>query len=77
MKNCMFSHINNYTLGNGFNIPTIIINNPRCSLSTALLVFYRADGFSFLMDKEADSDLLPWHTFILDVYSRILNDNYK
>ena len=67
----------NYNWENGFDIPTIIINNPCCSLSTALLVFYRADGYSFLMDKEANGDLLPWHTFISDVYSRILNGNYK
>ncbi len=67
----------NYNWENGFDIPTIIINNSCCSLSTALLVFYRADGYSFLMDKEADGDLLPWHTFISDVYSRIISGCYK
>ena len=67
----------NYTWGNGFDIPAVIINNPCCSLSTALLVFYRADGYSFMLDKEADTDLLPCHTFVSDVYTRIINGDYK
>ena len=40
-------------------------------------MFYRADGYSFLLDKEADSDLLPWHKFISNIYSRIINGDYQ
>ena len=49
----LFVLLDNYNWDNGFEVPTEILNNPHCTLSTALLAFYRADGFRYL--SEGDS----------------------
>lgn len=69
----------NYNWDNGFEIPEAIINNPFCDLSTAMMVFYLADGYSFLSDKESfdESNQLEWKRFIKTLSERILNNEYK
>lgn len=67
----------NYNWSNGFAIPRSIVDNPCCSISTALLTFYRADGFSYLMNKSADTDIKEWYSFISELYTKVLNGNFK
>lgn len=67
----------NYNWENGFEIPKIILNNEKCELSIALLIFYRADGFRFLMEKSQNSDLPQWSCFIKQLYDSILDGKYK
>ena len=42
----------NYNCDNGFEIPYNIINNKNCDLGTALMIFYDADGYRVLENKE-------------------------
>ena len=68
----------NYNWDNGFEIPKLIIDNENCDLGTALLIFYRADGYRIL--ETNDISILPdseWKEFIFDLYSRIKINDFK
>jgi len=62
----------NYNWNNGFEIPTVIVENPACSLSTALMVFFLADGFRYLIEKNETSDIPEWLDFVSHLYNRII-----
>ncbi|KXT78286.1 hypothetical protein STRDD11_02446 [Streptococcus sp. DD11] len=75
----LFVLLDNYNWDNGFEVPTEILNNPHCTLSTALLAFYRADGFRYL--SEGDSIFKnrltkDWEIFLKSVLRRILNKEF-
>lgn len=38
----------NYNWDDGATVPTLIIDNDYCDLGTALLIFFDADGYTFL-----------------------------
>lgn len=61
----------NYNWNNGFDLPQIIVDNSACTLGTALLIFYSADGYRYLTEKNETSDLPDWLSFISDLYNRI------
>lgn len=69
----------NYNWDNGFEIPYNIINNKNCDLGTALMIFYDADGYSVLENREElkDINLKEWTNFILEVEKKILNNEFK
>ena len=67
----------NYNWDDGFEIPNIIMNNPACGLSTALQLFWSADGLSYLVDKSEDPDLPKWSRFISELYENILAGYYR
>lgn len=62
----------NYNWNNGFEIPMVIIENPSCSLSTALMVFFLADGYRYLTEKHEASDIPEWLNFVSHLYNRII-----
>ena len=68
----------NYNLDDGFDEPTAIINNPVCSMSTALQLFYDADGVEYLSDPEQEVDEYqePWLTFVKTLYQRIVSGDF-
>lgn len=68
-----------YNWDDGFAVPEAIINNPNCHLSTALAIFYLADGVSYLKDKQAveKSSLELWKRFIVNLYDRIVNGEFE
>lgn len=41
----------NYNWSDGFDIPKKIIEKECCDLSTALMIFYGADGYRYLQEK--------------------------
>ena len=56
------------------------MSNPHCTLSTALLAFYRADGYRYL--SEGDSIFKnrltkDWEIFLKSVLRRILNKEFQ
>ena len=60
---------------NGFEVPKAVLNHSKCSLSVALLAFYRADGIRYLLEGEAafENPLSEeWEGFVKDVYTKIL-----
>lgn len=67
----------NYNWEAGFDIPNIILNNPVCTISTAKLIFWRADGANYLRSKVFDDDLPEWSMFISKLYSRILAQEFR
>lgn len=66
----------NYNWTDGFLIPKTIIDNPNCSLSTALLVFYLSDGYRYLIDKNTITNLPEWLDFITYLYNRIITSDF-
>ena len=40
----LYIYIYNYNWDNGFDIPQTVLDNKKCDLSIALLIFYRAGG---------------------------------
>ena len=73
----LYVYLYNYNWDNGFEIPQSIIDNNNCDLSIALLMFYRADGVSYLMDKFCDKNLPHWYSFVKNLYNSILNRKYQ
>lgn len=68
-----------YNWDDGFAVPEAIINNPNCCLSTALELFYLADGVRYLKDKldVEKSALEPWKCFITRLYTQIIQGRFK
>lgn len=69
----------NYNWDNGFEIPYSIINNKNCDLGTALMIFYDADGYRALENKEElkNPNLKEWTNFILKIREKITNNEFK
>lgn len=75
----LFVLLDNYNWDNGFEIPTEILSNPNCTLSTALLAFYRADGFRYLSEGDSIFEnrlTKDWEIFLKSVMRRILNKEF-
>ncbi len=67
----------NYNWDNGFQIPSVVLENKNCTLSVALMLFYSADGLSYLQDKRANDELPEWSKFIEELYKFILEKKYR
>lgn len=69
----------NYNWDNGFEIPYNIINNKNCDLGTALMIFYDADGYRALENKEElkNPNLKEWASFISEIEEHILKMSLK
>lgn len=68
-----------YNWDDGFAVPEAILNNPNCCLSTALELFYLADGVRYLKDKldVEKSASEPWRRFVTGLYNQIIQDRFK
>ena len=53
----LYVYAYNYNWDDGFEIPQKILSNKECELSTALVLFYSADGYSYLLDKSSQKNL--------------------
>ena len=73
----LYVYAYNYNWDNGFDIPQAILDNEKCDLSIALLIFYRADGLSYLEDKSDNANLPQWSSFIKRLYDSILTGKYQ
>jgi len=73
----LYVYAYNYNWDNGFDIPQAILDNEKCDLSIALLIFYRADGISYLADKSSNINLSQWSFFIKKLYDSILTGKYQ
>lgn len=76
INNADFLHIymDNYNWDNGFDIPKKIIQKDCCELSTALMIFYLADGTHYLENRCEIENSSPtvWTTFIDELYTSII-----
>ena len=73
----LYVYAYNYNWDNGFDIPQTVLDNKKCDLSIALLIFYRADGLSYLEDKSDNAKLPQWSSFIKKLYDSILTGKYQ
>ena len=76
----LFVLLDNYNWDNGFEVPEAIITHTNCTLSVALLAFYRAGGLRYLFEGEdaiANSLSKSWETFIKEIYDKILKEHYS
>lgn len=77
-KNDLHLFFENYNWDDGFEIPRMGLENPICELATALMIFYLADGYSFLIHKN-DAEIKPrneWEEFMELLYKRIINNDF-
>ncbi len=73
----LYMYTYNYNWDNGFVIPQIILDNKKCDLSIALLIFYRVDGLRYLTNKSDNEKLSHWFSFIKKLYYSILTGKYQ
>ncbi len=76
-REVLYVYAYNYNWDNGFDIPQTVLDNEKCDLSIALLIFYRADGLSYLADKSDNANLPQWSSFIKRLYESILKGKYQ
>lgn len=73
----LYVYAYNYNWDNGFKIPKKILLKDCCDLSTALMIFYSADGVRYLQNKDEKNDnLKEWSVFIKDLYDMILENRF-
>ena len=72
----LYLYAYNYNWGNGFEIPRSILLKDCCELSTALMIFYAADGIRYLQHKNENNNLKEWNIFISELYGRIINNDF-
>nr|WP_314461611.1 DUF4274 domain-containing protein [uncultured Clostridium sp.] len=74
----LYVYAYNYNWDSGFEIPKSILHKDCCDLSTALMIFYSADGERYLQNKDEKNDRLKeWSIFIKDLYNMILENRFK
>ena len=73
----LYMYAYNYNWDNGFEIPQSILDHNKCNLSIALLIFYRADGASYLLNKSYSERLPQWSSFIKKLYETIIDEKYQ
>lgn len=72
----LYVYMYNYNWNNGFEIPQMVLDSSACDLSIALLIFFSADGSSYLFDKSFNKNLPQWFSFIKRLYNSILDKKY-
>ena len=75
----LFVLLDNFNWDNGFEVPKAVFNHSKCSLSVALLAFYRSDGIRYLLEGEAacaNPLSKEWEVFVKDVYTKILRGQF-
>lgn len=73
----LYVYAYNYNWDNGYDIPQTVLDNEKCDLSIALLIFYRAGGLSYLEDKYDNANLPQWSSFIKRLHDSILAGEYQ
>lgn len=73
----LYMYAYNYNWDDGFEIPQLILDNNKCNLSIALLIFYSADGVQFLLNKVYDESVNQWYSFIKKLYNAIITGKYQ
>ncbi|SEQ43983.1 protein of unknown function [Lachnospiraceae bacterium RM5] len=67
----------NYNWEDGFEIPHTILNNNKCSLSTALLIFHLSEGMRKFDEDYNTIELKKWKKFVNNLYNSILEGKYR
>ncbi len=70
-------YLRNYNWDDGFEIPIAILQKECCTLQVALQIFWLADGFTYLQEKEGNLAEPNWTAFMDSLYRNILSGKYK
>ena len=62
----------NYNWDDGFDIPAAILQKECCTLQVALQIFWLADGFTYLQEKEIWPSLIGLHLWIVFIETSFL-----
>lgn len=75
----LYVYLYNYNWDEGFEIPKKILANEYCELSTALMMFYLADGERYFEDKDMETCSLvsEWDFFLQSLYNQIVSGSFK
>ena len=65
-----------YNWDDGSTIPAKILENEYCTLQIALRVFWLADGYLYLLERENASNDKKWIIFMNNLYNNILEGRY-
>ena len=65
-----------YNWDDGSTIPAKILENEYCTLQIALRVFWLADGYLYLLERENASNDKNWIIFMNNLYNNILEGRY-
>ena len=67
----------NYNWDDGFRIPELVLENQKCEMSTALMIFYSAGGEELLVNRNLSvteqNDRLR---FVSKLYDRIIENDF-
>lgn len=67
----------NYNWDDGFSVPKMIIENKYCDFGTALMIFYDADGYTFLnKNNEPSESFNEWFKFVSYLYKKLVDENF-
>lgn len=70
------NYLQDYDWDDGFEIPKAILQKECCTLQIALQIFWLADGYTYLQDKEGDPVQPEWTAFMAGLYRDILAGKY-
>ncbi len=75
----LHTYIEYYNWDDSFEIPQKVLSKICCELSTALLIFYLADGERYLENKDEvqKSKLTEWSMFLQRLYQQIVEGKFK
>lgn len=76
-QDILYVYAYNYNWDDGFDIPQTILDHENCDLSIALLIFYNADGLTYLYEKSENTNFPKWSSFIKKLYDSILSGKYQ
>ena len=61
----------------GFEVPTLILQNPNCDLATALMLFWLADGYSFFFHPEMVASHPVQSAFLNPLFERLRSRDFR
>ena len=67
----------NYNWDDGFELPRALLENGFCELATALMIFYLADGYTYITEKADNHKCSEWSDFMKKLYTDITTGRYK
>lgn len=75
----LFTLAYHYNWDDGFELPTTILQNRHCDISTALMIFHLADGYTALSKNFQfdSSDYEVWIDFLINTKNMIVNGDFK
>ena len=67
----------NYNWDDGFELPQKVLDNKNCETTTALTIFFLAEGDEFLQEKSKSAYDEEWYSFVYNLYKKIIDGKFK